>query len=228
MTDRQDAALAASRPSVRAGGFAVAAVTVALAAHTAAGGPAPDVVTVLAAAVLVAVVHRVVLAGRERSWPDLLVGLGAVQCVLHWLFGAGPGMPGVPDASAMAHAEAGAAAEAGAVGAAGVPAWHGPDMLAAHLVAAAVLAWFLRQGERALWSAARRGVVRDRAHVLAAVVAAVLAAVTSRPAPAPAVPARTSSRSWRPPGVRGLGGRWVRGARSWRAPPSAAVRAPAA
>ena len=76
----------ASRPLLRAGGFAVVAMPVSLAGHLAAGAAAPDDATVLLGAALTVLAHRLVLGRRERSWAVIALALGATQVGLHLLF----------------------------------------------------------------------------------------------------------------------------------------------
>jgi hypothetical protein len=129
----------ASRPLLRAGGFAAVAMPVSLAGHLAAGAQAPDHATVLLGVALIVLAHRTVLGRRERSWPVITLALVSTQVCLHVLLAC--------DAGAHVHALRSQATVTG------LPT---PAMLAAHVLAALVLGWFLRQGERALWSAARR------------------------------------------------------------------------
>jgi hypothetical protein len=88
-----------------------------------------------------------VLAGHERSLPTILGGLLGGQFVLHSLYAAatGPALP-APDAGSAGHH---VIAEA--------PGHEsGLAMTLAHVAAAVVSAWWLRRGERAAWSLARR------------------------------------------------------------------------
>jgi hypothetical protein len=151
---------AASRPLVRAAGFAGIAVPVSLVGHLAGGGAAPDEATLLLAVAATTVAVRLLLAGRERSWAAISAALGGAEFALHTWFGSGTGSGAgtghghLPDAVHLT----------------GVP------MTAGHLVAALVLGWFLRNGERALWSSARRVTVRSGALVGALIAAAATAA----------------------------------------------------
>jgi len=131
----------APRPLSRAVAFAAVAVPVSLTGHLAARGQAPDEASVLLAFAAVVFGHRVLVAGRERSWPVLTAWLAAAQLLLHVT---------LPAAQASGHVH-------GPAGGAAPPV---PLMVAGHAVAAVVLGWFLRQGEEALWSAARRAGVR--------------------------------------------------------------------
>jgi hypothetical protein len=131
--------LNASRPLLRAFAFAGVAVPVSLAGHvagaSAGAGAVPDEATLLLAVAAVTVAYRVLLAGRERSWPLISAALCGTELTLHVLFGSGSG-----------HVHPGS----------------GLAMTAGHVVAALVLGWFLHGGERALWSATRRLTVQGR------------------------------------------------------------------
>ncbi|HEY6796069.1 MAG TPA: hypothetical protein VI248_15440 [Kineosporiaceae bacterium] len=209
---RSGGALTASQPSARAGVFAGTAVTVSLAGHVAMGGSLPDTVTTLVALAAVALGYRVVLAGRERSWAVLAGALMTAEAGLHWLFLTGPG--GVELGAPSPEARTTMAAMPGMATTPGSP--PGLAMLAGHLAAALVLAWFLRQGEQALWAAARRSGAR-----VARCVRRAALPVTVRPWTAPAASPVRPGRPWASPRVTGVGGRWVSGGRSWRAPPVA-------
>ena len=152
----------------------------------------------------------VLLAARERSWLVLTAWLAAAQLLLHVI---------LPAAQASGHVH----------GPAGGAAPSAPLMVAAHAVAAAVLGWFLRQGERALWSAARRAGVRlaaagrswRRAH---REVRAALAVALRRLLPRDVRRAATASgagagaTAWSPSAVRS---RLVTAGRHRRGPPRA-------
>ena len=135
--------LMASRPLLRAGGFAAVATPVSLAGHVAAGAPAPDHATVLLGVSLTVLAHRALLGRRERSWPVITLALASTQLGLHLLLSG--------DAGTHVHALRPASSGSGLPPVA---------MLAAHALAALVLGWFLRQGEQALWSAGGRAVAR--------------------------------------------------------------------
>ena len=142
--------LRTTRPLTRSVGFATVAVPVTLAGHLAGGGCVPDEASVLLGFALLVVAYRLLVARRERSWPVLAGCLGVGQVALHALMsGAATAVPG----------------PAGMAGMAAGPAAHGPlatthMMIIGHVVAAVALGWFLRQGEQALWSAARRATHR--------------------------------------------------------------------
>jgi hypothetical protein len=220
-----DPALAASLPLARAFGFAAVAVPVSVVGHVAGGGSAPDDATYLLAAALVVAAYRGLLAGRERSWPALTLALASTELALHAVFGFGspaavtaasgdpatmPGMqmPGMM-MPGMQMPEAGgnhAAVSAGLI------------MLAGHTASALILGWFLRSGERALWSAARRASVHLRSVIwplltvlsLIVLVPVEPAYPTHGPIPAPDAGVRR---------FRATGGRF------WRGPPTGAPSA---
>jgi hypothetical protein len=217
----RDAGFAASRPLLRSAGFAAVAVPVTLAGHDAAGGHHPDTASLLLALALTTVGHRLVLAPRERSAVTLATALGLAQLGLHLLFGGREpsGQMTGQMTHQMTHQMAGPMGQATAHGAAMSPIL----MIVAHGGAAVVLGWFLRQGERALWTAARRAVrsARTLAHrigpaVLAALLLADLLPVTGpaggRTAPADPHPSLRQR-------LRATGGRFRRG------PPSCVVLA---
>jgi hypothetical protein len=182
--------LTASRPLLRAFTFAGVAVPVSLAGHLAdaGAGARPDEATLLLAVALVTVAYRVLLAGRERSWPLISAALGGTELILHVVFGSGAG-----------HVHSGS----------------GLTMTAGHAIAALVLGWFLRGGERALWSAARRLAV-ERRH-LAFPLLAVLALLGL----GPIAPARIEPRGPTPSPSPDAGRRrhLCTGGVLWRGPP---------
>jgi hypothetical protein len=208
----RDVALEASRPGVRAAAFAALAVPVSLAGHVEAGGSAPDDATLLLACALVVVGHRLVIAHRERCWPVLALALAATEFGLHHLFGLGAGGHLAMDA-----------ARSGYPHAAGGHAPSGAAMVAGHALAAVVLGWFARQGEAALWSAARRAaggvhtglrLIRHAVHALRA-----LTALTAAPVPRAEHPDRAPILTLDPGRRRYL----ATGGRFWRGPPAAAA-----
>ncbi|KQX62855.1 hypothetical protein ASD06_12600 [Angustibacter sp. Root456] len=141
--------------ALRAALLATACVSLALAAHTCAGGHAPDALAVLTATVAVGCAALLV-TGRRLGAATTVVGLVGVQAALHgWfaltsgqgcavtgafthLHGAAPGCPpvagGAPEQSAV-HG----AASAGLV------------MLLAHLGAVVLLGLLLARGDALLW-----------------------------------------------------------------------------
>jgi hypothetical protein len=202
----------ASWPLLRSVVFGGVAVVVSLVGHVAAGGAIPDAAGLLLALAFTVSGYRVLLARREQSWIILTGALGLVELVLHEVFMAwaagppmssgmrGPGMGAALGGDGAGHSEA---------------LWPNPTMVLAHLLAAVMLAWVLRQGEAALWSAARRGVARlwrPVVGVVARVVAALVAVTpvrTQRPrSHAQIVP---ELGRWRP--------RWATAGRARRGPP---------
>ncbi|MFB4301269.1 hypothetical protein [Actinomadura sp. NTSP31] len=116
------------------------------------------------------------LAGHERSLPTITGGLLGGQFALHALFS------GATDG--MRHCEAAVQAGHGAA----MPV-HGPgtSMTLAHCAAAVVAAWWLRRGERAAWSLARRlASAADRPIRL--LLALLLIEPAERPVRTPVVP----------------------------------------
>jgi hypothetical protein len=90
------------------------------------------------------------LAGHERSLATILGGLLGGQFALHSLYAAAtaPPLPADPAAAAAGHHT---------VAAVPVPGHEsGLAMTFAHVAAAVVSAWWLRRGERAAWTLARR------------------------------------------------------------------------
>jgi hypothetical protein len=196
----------ASRPLVRAAVFAVVAVYVSVAAHLLGGGARPDESLLLLAVALVTVLYRVLLAGRERSWPVLAAALAAAEAGLHELFGASLDATGMPLAghAGMAHGTASGT-------------HRGLSMIVAHAVAAVLLGWVLRHGERAAWSAARTVTGHLLAFVRRLVVLHRLrAAAPGRPAGLP----RTAPDA----GPRWRHQRWTSGPLGRRGPPSVVAR----
>jgi hypothetical protein len=248
-----DRAARASRPLLRAFAFAGIALPVSLVGHVAAGGMAPDPATFLLACVLTALGYRLVLAGRERSWPVLATSLGVAEWVLHSVFMSGGSMPradslpgeisatpfftadaqlcgmltpGMPGMTTMdGHPGPAAASGGGSDLLGGITSGLATSvmgMLVAHLAAAVVLGWFLRQGERALWTAARRilhaagrGMRRLRS-VLARSIGCAVVAV--RPRVCGMRRARWYAQGW-------LSRHLTTGGRFWRGPPRAACAA---
>ncbi|GLZ08834.1 hypothetical protein Acsp03_63000 [Actinomadura sp. NBRC 104412] len=115
-----------------------------------------------------------VLAGHERSLATILGGLLGGQFALHSLYAAAtsPALP-VTDPGTGHHAVA------------EIPGHEsGLSMTLAHVAAAVISAWWLRRGERAAWSLARR--VADLADRPVRALLALFADVEP-----PALPART-------------------------------------
>lgn len=136
------------RPA-RAVVFATVCATLATLGHVLAGGAAVPAWAALTGFGAVLGV-TMMLAGHERSLATILGGLLGGQFALHTLFTA---------ATAPHHAPEAHAAMTGAVEPVPVAAAHGGNglvMTLAHCTAALVAAWWLRRGERAAWSLARR------------------------------------------------------------------------
>ncbi|TDB89812.1 hypothetical protein [Actinomadura sp. 7K534] len=134
------------RPA-RAVVFATVCVTLAVTGHVLAAGTVPA--WSAAAGFFLVLGVTLVLAGHERSLATILGGLLGGQFALHTLFTAASGPVHHPAAhGAMTHGPD-----------VMVPVAHGADgpaMTLAHTAAAMVAAWWLRRGERAAWSLARR------------------------------------------------------------------------
>jgi hypothetical protein len=116
------------------------------------------------------------LAGTERSLATILAGLLGGQFLLHVLFAA------AQHGQHLAHAHPAPAAPAG-----------GTAMTAAHVAAAAVSAWWLRRGERAVWELAGKVVT---------VAVRLVYALVSAPAPL-SPPSRRHPRALPLPGPSG-------------------------
>ncbi|NBE95584.1 hypothetical protein FE391_45760 [Nonomuraea sp. KC401] len=119
---------------LRAAVFAVVSVFAALGMHVLAGGPDARLVTVVAAT-LVTGAGAYVLARRQRSLGTLLAASFAAQYGMHQLFGSGAAaFPGHHGGGLHTGTELG----------------PGTGMVLAHVLVAAVSAWWLRRGETAL------------------------------------------------------------------------------
>jgi hypothetical protein len=134
VTDRSRAGAGA-----RAIVFAGTAVGLGVVAHVLGGGATPRLGLVLFLAVVCGVLWSAAAGAVEQTVPRLLAGVVAVQLALH---------------VALLGQEHGGHHQAGA----GHPLTT--SALAGHLVASLALAWWLRTGERAVWSATRRLVGR--------------------------------------------------------------------
>ncbi|CND45338.1 Uncharacterised protein [Mycobacterium tuberculosis] len=191
--------------TARAVVFATACVALAVLGHVLAGGAAvPGWAGMAGFGAVLGV--TLMLAGHERSLATILGGLLGGQFALHTLFTAAaphpapamPAMPGMPGMSAMAHHATGMyapamhapavhAAMSGGTDAVAAPAAHdasGLVMTLAHCVAALVAAWWLRRGERAAWTMARRvAAAADRPVRLLLVLLAIEPAASPRPVP---------------------------------------------
>ncbi|NKZ05583.1 hypothetical protein [Actinomadura latina] len=165
--------------TARAVVFATACVALAVLGHNLAGGCAVPVwagTTGFGAVLGV----TLMLAGHERSLATILGGLLGGQFALHTLFTNASAHP----APAMPHHTAAMAA----------PAAHGGNgllMTLAHCVAALVAAWWLRRGERAAWTMARRvAAAADRPIRLLPALLTIEEA--TYPQPIPVVPEKTA------------------------------------
>ncbi|RFU37096.1 hypothetical protein DZF91_34705, partial [Actinomadura logoneensis] len=123
--------------SARAVVFATVCLTLTVAGHAYSAGAAVPAAGIALGFPLVAVVAAL-LAGTERSLPTILGGLLGAQFGLHVLF------VQVSDGTVHHGAPHAAHGHGGAV------------MTLAHTLAALVAAWWLRRGEAAAWSLARR------------------------------------------------------------------------
>ncbi|WP_433228173.1 MFS transporter [Actinomadura formosensis] len=163
--------------TARAVVFATVCITLTVLGHVLAGGAA---VPGWAAATGFGAVLGVtlLLAGHERSLATILGGLLGGQFALHTLFTHSA-------AQATHHTPAMHAAMAHGADTVAAPAAHGGDSLGmtlAHCVAALVAAWWLRRGERAAWTLARRvAAVADRPVRLLLALLAIEAANPPRP-----------------------------------------------
>ncbi len=138
------------------------AVALAVGAHWTAGGMVPSVPVLIVGIVLAARVCWGVSAAR-MSWPRLTGFVLAVQAGLHIGFAVWAPTGGSRPAVASAAEASATHLTAMTRGAAGVDLLPGgPAMIAAHLVAAVGLAWWLAVGERLLWRAARGAVTVAR------------------------------------------------------------------
>lgn len=167
------------RPA-RAVVFATVCATLATLGHVLAGGAAVPAWAALTGFGAVLGVTQI-LAGHERSLATILGGLLGGQFALHTLYTA---------ATASHHTPEAHAAMTGAMEPVAVPAAHGGNglvMTLAHCTAALVAAWWLRRGERAAWSLARRvAALADRP------IRLLLALLAVEPAEPPARPLRTA------------------------------------
>lgn len=219
--------------AARAGVFAASSVALAVGAHRFGGGAQPTR-AVLMTALAMSFGFGLLWSRRERRGPAIAGVVLLSQLALHAAFAFAPMRSGgiragdevnrwaamllchnaTHPATAAQVNSARAALGLGPLPAA-PPAMHmtspvstgGAGMLALHLGAALVMAWWLRRGERAVWTVARR------------VVVSVVATV--RPVPPTSVPAPSAGAAglvWTPR-------RWTFGAGlAGRGPPVACVR----
>jgi hypothetical protein len=181
--------------TTRAALFAVVAVALVTALRARSDGPRPDLLLLVAAAGLVALLARP-LTGRERRLPALIGGLIGVQLILRSTFL-------LASTGHLAHGSTGlicSPAAAGPSSASCLPTDRGGfALLTVQLIAAVVLAVWLRDVEAVAWSLARlfgRGLTRVTAAVRTAL--ALLMALTSiglAAALTPARPARSRRRA---------------------------------
>ncbi|MVZ99222.1 hypothetical protein F8568_002230 [Actinomadura sp. LD22] len=167
--------------TARAVVFATVCVTLATLGHDLAShDPAPGWAVLAGFGAVLAV--TLALAGHERSLPTIMGGLLGGQFALHTLFASA--------AEGMRHCDTAAtAATAGHAAAGPAPAMHGSgtSMTLAHVAAAVLAAWWLRRGERAAWSLARRlASAADRPIRL--LLALLLIEPAGRPVRTPVVP----------------------------------------
>src|SRR5215211_3393592 len=147
--------------ALRAVVFTAVCVLLTTVGHGLSAGATPAAAATLVGGALVLLLARH-LAGRERSLIEIAGGLLLAQVGLHALFIA------VPAADAGAVADAGLAAgsahsghhaaasmSVGTVHVHHAGEWMGMGMLLAHLAAGLVAAWWLRQGETAVWRLCR-------------------------------------------------------------------------
>jgi hypothetical protein len=138
--------------AARAVVFATVCVGLAITGHLMASGASVPP-SAVAGGLAVTTVVGIVLAGTERSLATIFAGLLGGQFVLHAMFAAAEHGQHLTHGHAMS------------------PSSAGTTMTLAHVVAAAVSAWWLRRGERAVWRLARRiaaAVVRPARALLAA------------------------------------------------------------
>ncbi|HEU5161158.1 MAG TPA: hypothetical protein VFU43_29450 [Streptosporangiaceae bacterium] len=208
MAPRPTAASAPIRPA-RAAMFATACTALAVGGHVAAGR---DTVAIRAVVAGFAILYLVawVLTGTERSLATIVGGLLGGQFLLHALFAAASTSAAPAGALVRAHAmrplpPSGAAA-AGSATLAAETGGGGLAMTIAHVAAALVAAWWLRRGERAAWTLARRtaALAAYPLRALRSLVALVDAALSPDSLLAPAGPYDTA-RPHRPASVPARG-----------------------
>ncbi|GAA3220348.1 hypothetical protein [Actinocorallia longicatena] len=127
----------------RAAGFSATCAALASAAHVAGGGQVHRSSVVVAAGVLL--VPAWALTGRERTLRTIMPVLGAVQILLHLVFGEISPHRAMEPVPVMRMPE----------GQHGTGSSAGFSMFLMHLVAVIVTAWWLRRGEAGLCSLAR-------------------------------------------------------------------------
>ncbi|HEY8481891.1 MAG TPA: MFS transporter [Spirillospora sp.] len=161
--------------TARAVVFAAVCVVLAVTAHVLANGTVPFWAAATGFFCVLGV--TLVLAGHERSLATIVGGLLGGQFALHVLFSAASDAAHHPAAHAAALHEQTAGSDVVLRVAHGA---DGPVMTLAHTVAALFAAWWLRRGERAAWSLARRiAAAADRP------IRLLIALLTVEPAAAP-------------------------------------------
>ncbi|MFC5747306.1 MFS transporter [Actinomadura rugatobispora] len=155
----------------RAVAFAAVCVTLATLGHTLTSTAAVPLWAIAAGFGGVLAV-TLALAGHERSLATILGGLLGGQFALHSLYAAAtaPPLPADPAAVERHHAVASLPGHESSLA-----------MTLAHVVAAVVSAWWLRRGERAAWTLARRVMVLAGRPLR--VLLALLGAEPAAPAP---------------------------------------------
>jgi hypothetical protein len=167
---------------VRASVFALSSTALAVAAHRVGGGAAPSTVAALIAFTALLALGWL-LAGRQRGGPQLTALVLGTQAVLHLSFMATSmqmntavsGSSGASLASRLFCHTGSLAPTSAQIATALARIGTGPTqtvttahiswfalseipMLLAHLLAASVMAWWLRRGERAAWATLNRAV----------------------------------------------------------------------
>ena len=136
--------------TARAVVFATVCITLATGGHAlAAGTPVPMWAALAGFCAVLGV--TLMLAGHERSLATILGGLLGGQFALHTLFASA-----TTTAAADPMAQHAPAMHGAAMHVPGTDASGGTAMTLAHTAAALVAAWWLRRGERAAWTLARR------------------------------------------------------------------------
>jgi len=201
---------------LRAGVFSTSMTVLAMSAHLAAGGQLPGLgVTVLAGLLVGCLTYPI--TRRDRDARAVVATTVAAQAALHLAF-ALP-MAGLVPAAGSAGAVGHMSMPAGTSGVGVVQAWAAltagtpaPAMVAAHLIAAVVLALGLRRGERALL---------DLAASLRAFFGVLVAVVTGRLDPAAFGSASPVRRAFEVVETTGI----LLGSDRWgRAPPAVRTR----
>lgn len=122
--------------------FAAACAALSGAGHGVMAGKAPPVWS-FGLAFGLTLVGAYVVAGRQRSRPWIVAGVWLGQLGLHAVFAWASPVGGMAASGMSSHAGM----------AAGGMSFPGPGMVAAHVFAGLVTAWWLHRGETALWAA---------------------------------------------------------------------------